>query len=101
MPRILSADAAAALVRDGDFVIVGGNGGTGTPEAVIEAVERRFLAGDGPHGLTLFHVTGVGATTEHGMCHFAHPGLVKRVIGGHFGLQVPFMRLIHEEAIEA
>ncbi len=100
-PRILSADAAAALVQDGDFVIVGGNGGTGTPEAVIEAVERRFLAGQGPHGLTLFHVTGIGAVTEHGLCHFAHQGLVRRVIGGHYGLQVPFMALIDGNHVEA
>ncbi|MCQ4160177.1 3-oxoacid CoA-transferase [Roseomonas sp. GC11] len=100
-PRILPAEEAAALVQDGDFVIIGGNGGTGTPEAVIEAIERRFLAGQGPRDLTLFHVTGVGAVTEHGMCHFAHEGLVRRVYGGHFGLQVPFMALIDENRVEA
>jgi propionate CoA-transferase len=101
MARIVTAAEAAALIHDGDFVIVGGNGGTGTPEAVIEAVEARFLKGLGPHGLTLFHVTGIGAITEHGMCHFAHPGLVRRVIGGHYGLQVPFMALIDGNVIEA
>ena len=101
MPRILDAAAAAALLRDEDFVIVGGNGGTGTPEAVIEAVEARFLSGAGPHALTLFHVTGIGAITEHGLCHFSHPGLVRRVIGGHYGLQVPFMALIDGNHIEA
>lgn len=100
-PRQVSADAAALLVQDGDFVIVGGNGGTGTPEAVIEAIEPRFLAGHGPHDLTLFHVTGVGAISEHGLCHFSHPGLIKRVIGGHYGLQVPFMALIDGNHIEA
>ena len=46
MPRIVTAEDAAALIQDGDFVIVGGNGGTGTPEAVIEAVEARFLDGN-------------------------------------------------------
>jgi len=100
-PSILSAEAAAALIADEDFVIVGGNGGTGVAEAVIEAVEARFLAGRGPRDLTLFHVTGVGAVTEHGMCHFRHPGLVRRVIGGHYGLQVPFMDLIDGGHVEA
>lgn len=100
-PQHVSADEAACLIKDDDFVIIGGNGGTGTPEAVIEAIERRFLAGHGPHRLTLFHVTGIGATTEHGMCHFAHEGLVKRVFGGHYGLQVPFMALIDGNVIEA
>lgn len=100
-PRIVAPDEAASLIRDGDFLIIGGNGGTGVPEVLIEAVERRFLAGRGPHDLTLFHVTGLGATTEHGMCHFAHSGLVKRVIGGHYGPQVPFMALIDGNHIEA
>jgi propionate CoA-transferase len=100
-PRIIPADEAALLLRDEDFVIVGGNGGTGAPEAVIEAVEARFLAGQGPHDLTLFHVTGIGAISEHGMCHFGHQGLVRRVIGGHYGLQVPFMALIDGNHIEA
>ncbi|MBR0665939.1 acyl CoA:acetate/3-ketoacid CoA transferase [Roseomonas hellenica] len=101
VPRCITAEAAAALIQDGDFVIIGGNGGTGTPEALIEAVERRFLAGQGPHDLTLFHVTGIGAVHEHGLCHFGHQGLVKRVIGGHYGLQVPFMALIDGNHIEA
>ncbi len=100
-PSLLSATEAAALVRDEDFVIVGGNGGTGVAEAVIEALEARFLAGKGPRDLTVFHITGVGAVTEHGMCHFRHPGMVKRVIGGHYGLQVPFMELIDGNVIEA
>ncbi len=101
MPRILDAASAAALLRDEDFVIVGGNGGTGTPEALLAAVESRFLAGAGPHRLTLFHVTGIGAIHELGLCRWRHEGLVGRVIGGHFGLQVPFMALIDGDRIEA
>ncbi len=100
-PVIVTATEAAALLRDEDFVIVGGNGGTGVAEAVIEALEARFLAGQGPRDLTVFHITGVGAVTEHGMCHFRHPGMVRRVIGGHYGLQVPFMELIDGNHIEA
>ena len=93
--------AAAALLQDGDMVLAGGNGGSGVPEAVFEAVERRFLAGDGPHGITLFHITGVGALTEKGMNRFAHAGLVRRVIGGNFGMQLPFMKLIVAGEMEA
>ncbi|UVH56210.1 hypothetical protein NWF24_25685 [Variovorax paradoxus] len=97
----ITPDAAASLLRDGDMVLAGGNGGSGVPEAVFEAIERRFTAGDGPHDLTLFHVTGVGALTEKGMCHFAHPGLVRRVIGGNFGMQLPFMKMILAQDVEA
>ena len=97
----ITPDAAASLLKDGDMVLAGGNGGSGVPEAVFEAVERRFLAGDGPHGITLFHITGVGALTEKGLCRFAHPGLVRRVIGGNFGMQLPFMKLVLEQQLEA
>jgi len=97
----ITPDAAAALLRDGDMVLAGGNGGSGVPEAVFEAIERRFKAGDGPHDLTLFHITGVGAVTEKGLCRFAHPGLVKRVVGGNFGMQLPFMKMIVAQEVEA
>jgi len=101
MIHCITPDEAAALLRDDDMVLAGGNGGSGVPEAVFEAVARRFLAGDGPHGLTLFHTTGIGALTEKGLCHFAHAGLVKRVIGGNFGMQLPFMKLILAQQVEA
>lgn len=101
MLSLISPAEAAALIRDRDTVIVGGNGGTGAAEAIMVAVEERFTGGAGPHGLTLVHITGVGAVTEKGLCHFAHEGLVAKVIGGNFGLQVPFMRLVRDNLIEA
>ena len=65
-------------------------------------MEKRFLAEAAPRGLTLFHVTGIGAVTEKGLYRLAHPGLVARVIGGNFGLQLPFMKqLIVGNEIEA
>src|SRR5467141_1084504 len=50
---MITAAEAASLVRDADTLIVGGNGGTGVAESILEALERRFLDGAGPHGLTL------------------------------------------------
>jgi propionate CoA-transferase len=99
--NIITAADAAELVRDADTLIVGGNGGTGAAEAVLAALEQRFLGGAGPHGLTLINITGVGAVTEKGLCHLAHEGMIARVIGGNFGLQVPFMRLVRDELIDA
>jgi propionate CoA-transferase len=98
---IITASQAARLIRDADVLIVGGNGGTGAAEAILDALEQRFLGGHGPHGLTLINITGVGAVTEKGLCHLAHEGLIARVIGGNFGLQVPFMRLVRDELIDA
>lgn len=101
MLSIITAAEAAGLIRDADTLIVGGNGGTGAAEAILDALEQRFLGGQGPHNLTLINITGVGAVTEKGLCHLAHEGLIARVIGGNFGLQVPFMRLVRDELIDA
>ncbi len=101
MISIISAVEAAALVEDHETLIVGGNGGMGVAEPILAALEARFLETGAPRRLTLFHVTGVGAVTEKGLCHLAHPGLIGRVIGGNFGLQLPFMRLVTENEIEA
>jgi propionate CoA-transferase len=101
MISCLTPAQAAALLQNGQMLIVGGNGGTGVAEAVLAAIEARFIAGQGPENLTLFHVTGIGAVTEKGLCHLAHPKLIRRVIGGNYGMQVPFMRLIRDDLVEA
>lgn len=101
MISLLSPEAAASLIRDSDFVIVGGNGGSGAPEAVLDALGRRFDTDGAPRDLTVMHMTGIGAVDRLGLCHLAKEGLVGCVIGGHFGLQLPFMRLIREGLVEA
>ena len=102
LDRVITPERAAELIKDGDTLIVGGNGGMGAPEAVLVAIEKRFTDQGRPKDLTLVHVTGIGAVTYGGINHFAHKGLVKRVIGGNFGLQLPFMKeMIVSNAIEA
>jgi len=100
MISLITARDAAHLVKDGDILTVGGNGGTGVPESLLVALEQRFRETEKPAGLTLFHVTGVGAATEQGLCRLAYPGLVSCVYGGNFGLQIPFMKLIRENRIQ-
>ncbi|CAK8744160.1 hypothetical protein SODG_007271 [Sodalis praecaptivus] len=47
--RIVSADDAVSLLRDGDTVMIGGTGGGhAVPEALLEALERRFQQQDSP-----------------------------------------------------
>lgn len=42
--KIVSADEAIALIRDDDTVAFSGFVGIGTPEALIEALQRRHAA---------------------------------------------------------
>ena len=100
--EVVSANDAARLISSGDTVIIGGSGGMGVAESVLEALEMRYLSDKEPQHLTVIHTTGIGAVTKYGLNRLAHDGLIKRVIGGNFGLQLPFMKdLIVSNRIEA
>ena len=86
LKKVISADDAVALIRDGDVVASSGYGGNGNPEALFTAIERRFLAANGPRGLTLVWAGGQGDGRERGLNRLGHEGLLKRTIGGHYGL---------------
>ena len=52
LSRVITAEVAAGLIRDGDTVIVGGSAGMGVADAVIVALEKRFLESSTPSALT-------------------------------------------------
>ncbi len=102
MARFMSARKAAELLQDGQTVLITGSGG-GVMDAdfVYEGIEQRFVETGKPTGLTLVHVTGIGVREGKGVNHFAHRGLVKRVVGGHWGWSPQMTELALAEEIEA
>ncbi len=100
--RICDASAAAALVPDGASVLVDGSGGgVNDPGAVLAALEERFLTESAPRDLTVVHVSGMGDGQGGGIDRFAHEGMVRRVIGGHWGWTPRMQQLAFDEKIEA
>jgi propionate CoA-transferase len=99
--KIVSADEAIAIVRDGDTVCVSGFVGIGTPDELILALERRFLKDGQPRNLTLVFAAAPGDGKERGLNRLAHLGLLKRVIGGHWGLVPKIAELALDNKIEA
>src|SRR5215467_7114579 len=107
--KIVSAEEAVRLIRDGDTVATGGFVGIGFAEEIAVALEALHLAEEvqhvpalgKPRNLTLVYAAGQGDGKNRGLNHLGHEGLVRRVIGGHWGLVPKLQHLAIENRIEA
>ncbi|MGI9476318.1 MAG: acyl CoA:acetate/3-ketoacid CoA transferase [Hyphomicrobiaceae bacterium] len=99
--KIVAAAAAAALVHDGDTVTTSGFVGIGVPDELLVALEERFLETGSPRDLTLFFAAGQGDGNSRGLNRLGHNSLLKRVIGGHWGLIPKVGKLATSGEIEA
>lgn len=100
--KFIDADAAAALIEDGATVaLMGGGGGLMEATCLFQAIERRFLGVRHPQALTVVHALGIGDKKSLGMNCFAHEGLVRKVIGGHWVWSPRMQQLAVAEKIEA
>ena len=105
--KVVAAAEAVRLIHDGDTVATGGFVGVGFAEGIAVALEARFLAteretGTGAPGqLTLVYAAGQGDGKTRGLNHFGHRGMVRRVVGGHWGLVPALQKLAVDNEIEA
>ncbi|CAB3738955.1 acyl CoA:acetate/3-ketoacid CoA transferase [Paraburkholderia rhynchosiae] len=115
--KVVSARAAVELIRPGDTIATGGFVGVGFAEEVAIALEERFFEAKAAAcrdpeplaraeqkiarlDLTLLYAAGQGDGQAKGLNHLAHEGLVRRVIGGHWGLVPKLQQLVIDGRIE-
>ncbi len=101
LKKIIEASDAVAVIHAGDTVASAGYAGNGTPDQLFVSIEQQFLETGTPRDLTLVFSTGQGDMKEKGLNRLAHEGLIRRVIGGYFGLSPKLEKLIVENRIEA
>ena len=99
--KLVSAEEAIALVHDGDVLVCSGFGTVGVPDELLRALAQRHQDSARPQDLTLIWGGGPGDAKTRGVNRLARPGLVRRAIGGHWGM-VPLMaQMALREEIEA
>jgi propionate CoA-transferase len=99
--KVISARAAAALVQCGQTLATCGFVGIGFPENLAVALKDHYTDTGLPSDLTLVFGAGQGDGKDRGLNHLAPPGLLKRVIGGHWGLIPKVGALATSDQIEA
>lgn len=101
-PQFISAKQAVDYIADGSTLCTIGMTLISASESILKEIERRFLEEGHPKGLTYVHSCGQAAMkVPGGMTHLAHEGLLKRIIGGHWGQSPMIMDLISGNKVEA
>lgn len=98
--NFISANEAAQMIGDASTVCTVAMTLVSASESILKAVERRFIDEGHPKEITLVHSCGQ-SDRKDGIQHLAHIGLVKKIIGSHWGLQPKWMELISENKVEA
>ena len=102
----ITAAQAAALVKDGMTVMVGGFMANGTPECIIDALvesgvkDLTIICNDAGWGRKKNKQTGEYEGKARGVGKLIQNGQVKKVIASHVGLNPEFGDLYTEGAIE-
>ena len=98
--KFVTAKQAAESIKDNSTICTIGMTLVSASESILKAIEKRYEETGYPKDLTLVHSCGQ-SDRKDGIQHLAHEGLIKRIIGSHWGLQPKWMEMIASNKVEA
>lgn len=102
MYKIMSADDAISLIKDGDVIGLNSFLGIENPTELHEALYKRYQATGSPKHLTIVSSAGFGLWDENRNAEgYIRDGAVDKIICGHFGAMYSTKRLVLEDRFEA
>ncbi|GBG27093.1 Succinyl-CoA:3-ketoacid coenzyme A transferase 1, mitochondrial [Hondaea fermentalgiana] len=99
--KVIAKEDAASLVRNGNTVLIGGFVCQSMAETVLKSLGQHYLENKVPKDLTLMFFGCGDPHGKRGNNHFAHKGMLRRAIGGHFGQSPDLHPAIRNNEIEA
>lgn len=100
IPEFVTAKDVVKTLKDGDVFGMVGMTLVGSPEEILKEMEQSFLENGTPRDLTLIHSAGISDKVG-GMNRLGHAGMLKRIIGSHWGLAPNLMDIITNNEVEA
>ncbi|MDQ0337363.1 propionate CoA-transferase [Caldalkalibacillus uzonensis] len=96
----LPPEKVVSLIKNNMTLALCGFTLIGACETFLRTLENHYLSHGNPKNLTLIHAAG-HSDKVNGIEHLSHKGLVKRIIGSHWGLAPRWGKLIHNNEVEA
>ncbi|MFD2831177.1 acyl CoA:acetate/3-ketoacid CoA transferase [Corticicoccus populi] len=100
MSKVVTTKEVISALKEGDTLSTVGFSMMGASETILKAIEKNFENTGMPRNLTLIHAAGQSDRVG-GIERLAKPGLVKKIIGAHWGVAPTWSDLIHNNEVEA
>lgn len=102
MYKVMTANEAMDLIKDGDVIALNSFLGIDNPVELHEALYERYKKTGSPKHLTTISSAGFGAWDENKAAErYIREGAVDKIICGHFGAMYSTKKLVLEDRFEA
>ncbi|MDX9871447.1 MAG: CoA-transferase [Clostridia bacterium] len=101
MSKVITAEQAIDVIKDGSTIAIGGMGLGGWPEELAKTLENKFLETGHPRDLSVKQGAAIGDWGDRGTIRWGHEGIVKKWAGAHIGAAGPLNKLVREGKVQA